>query len=832
MLRRREVLHKKGFTLVEVIVVLVILAILGTMTVPALTGQLRSGQEKKAVTEAQACVAAATDLAAQKYTAARTDYLNNNTKPIAAALNAWAGTVQDDGPEVTGDLILTEGTGQYLLEPTNADTGAAVGNSSIKQAAGVDGTVLNFWCNANGQVVYLLYKSADGITVAYTNRATSGSSSVVIPTANVPTAVPGPTPTKKPDSGTDTPTPVPTKKPATDTPTPVPTVTPTATPTVINGPKLIIHLEDATNGSDVPLGNYFLIPEINGVKDYDHKLSVSADANGNIEVGLLPQNNNNVLDSFSPDYMKQPSLIAYVPFTLEEESAPAGYQALNADNKFNVQLDTTDHTDSNYQWVIDTISLKTLYINSFVNGEYQTTTDGQTTLHIRRYPIASLDIKKVDYNSNRLGGATLRLSTASQNNTPGETIVEVPSSKTSPQDIHIPVKLHDGDNLGTYTGPYIDLTSIYSKSFILTEVQTPSGDYRNAGSQAFTVSRGGVVYTRDDAFDIKVSTDSWSQFYRYSSASKSLKHTIDVINYPSKCKVTINKVDDKLSPVSGAKFNIVDNNGAPVYQTTSTTTLPASFTVELAPGNYTLKETAVPDKKNSKGNYLYAQASDIPFTVGENEFEKTVTMIDHQVLDDSKDAPTVTIPDSNISITFSKAVNWANKITQDNLVNYHREVIYWHGVNYFCLMKIDNVKNPFKDYWADGHLDLDSTYDSNGTPYQYRDTSTVIAPDPIGFYKNFYPQAKPDFCPVIALTGKIWDRKTNVSSITTVNPIKQGDLFVSQTATGTDRVYIYFGTSPLTSAPATDPSEDKNNPENSQWALLDSSKVKVVRTSS
>ena len=56
----------------------------------------------------------------------------------------------------------------------------------------MDGTVLNFWCNTNGQIVYLLYRSADDILVAYANQATSGSSSVVIPTANVPTAVPGP----------------------------------------------------------------------------------------------------------------------------------------------------------------------------------------------------------------------------------------------------------------------------------------------------------------------------------------------------------------------------------------------------------------------------------------------------------------------------------------------------------------------------------------------------------------------------------------------------------------------------------------------------------------
>lgn len=47
--------------------------------------------------------------------------------------------------------------------------------------------MLNFWCNTNGQIVYLLYRSADDILVAYANDANSGDNGIVIPTANVPT---------------------------------------------------------------------------------------------------------------------------------------------------------------------------------------------------------------------------------------------------------------------------------------------------------------------------------------------------------------------------------------------------------------------------------------------------------------------------------------------------------------------------------------------------------------------------------------------------------------------------------------------------------------------
>lgn len=528
LLRRRKYESRRGFTLVELVVVLVILAILASVAVPAFSRQLETGRERKAVTETQACVTAATGLGAQKYTEARTAYIQDSSKKIDTTLAAWAGEVRDDRPTVTGTLAQREGTGEYLLTPQNTPDGTAVGAAEVKAAAGVDGTVLNFWCNANGQVVYLLYRSSDDILVAYANDANSGDNSIVIPTANVPTPIPtsAPVPTVVPSPAT-TPT-------TTMPPTITPESTPTSTPTTINGPKLIIHLEDATTGVDVPLGNYYLVPVINNSKDYSRKLSVSADGNGNIEVGLLPQNNNNVVASFLPDYMTQPSLIEYLPFVLEEESAPAGYQALAEGTNFLVNLEKNGHWDSNLnRWVFDDIRLSVLHINGSFNGEYQTADNGQTTLHVRRYPIPTLDIKTVDSNNIRLSGAKLRLSSALQNGSAGETITEVDSSKVSPQDLRIPVKLHAGDNLGSYTGFYIDLTEIYSKSFILTEIQAPDSSYRNAGTQSFTVSRARTVYTEKDAFDITISADSWSQSYRYRSADKSLKHTIDVVNYPS-----------------------------------------------------------------------------------------------------------------------------------------------------------------------------------------------------------------------------------------------------------------------------------------------------------
>ena len=197
LLRRRKYESRRGFTLVELVVVLVILAILASVAVPAFSRQLETGRERKAVTEAQACVTA-TGLGAQKYTEARTAYIQDSSKKIDTTLAAWAGEVRDERPTVTGTLAQREGTGEYLLTPQNTPDGTAAGAAEVKAAAGVDGTVLNFWCNTNGQIVYLLYRSADDILVAYANDANSGDNGIVIPTANVPTPEPTPTATPEP----------------------------------------------------------------------------------------------------------------------------------------------------------------------------------------------------------------------------------------------------------------------------------------------------------------------------------------------------------------------------------------------------------------------------------------------------------------------------------------------------------------------------------------------------------------------------------------------------------------------------------------------------------
>lgn len=64
---KRTLRSRRGFTLVELVVVLVIAGITASFAVPALTGYIDNAKEKQAVSEAQACVETVTRIAAQKY---------------------------------------------------------------------------------------------------------------------------------------------------------------------------------------------------------------------------------------------------------------------------------------------------------------------------------------------------------------------------------------------------------------------------------------------------------------------------------------------------------------------------------------------------------------------------------------------------------------------------------------------------------------------------------------------------------------------------------------------------------------------------------------------
>lgn len=210
MNRRNE--RQKGFTLIELLVVLIILAVLAAVLVPALTSYVDDAREKKAVSEAQVCVTAATEWAAVQRTALISQAYQSN-KPFADAYKTAADTAKwsttyeklnTAAPTVTGTLALAEGDGQYFLRPESTpdtDTTDATMKATVQTAAGVDGTLQKLQLNTDGKVLYLLYTSAEGIPVAYTATGTAKDPATKVPEATLPKDTTPPEPTEPDHSG-------------------------------------------------------------------------------------------------------------------------------------------------------------------------------------------------------------------------------------------------------------------------------------------------------------------------------------------------------------------------------------------------------------------------------------------------------------------------------------------------------------------------------------------------------------------------------------------------------------------------------------------------------
>lgn len=462
---KRTPRSRGGFTLVELIVVLVILGVLTAFAVPALTGYIDSAKEKQAVSETQACVMTATRQGAQNYALVQNASITGKNDG-ANALTNWAGTLTNEVPTVTGgDVALTEGSGQYLLHVNNPPEGSTA-TTTIAADAGVKGTVQGMTCNASGQVLYLVYTSADGIQVVYTNAGTTASVNI-----GSDEAVVVPTPKKNDSSGGGS------------TGGGISGGGGTTGGTVTaNERQFIIHLQDIETKNSAPFAN-----KKYHIQSGDNSIDVTSNENGDILLDISPK-----------EHPCPNTVIGDTLTTITEAEVPNGYQVIPSSTKIyiNVFNEGDDYHLNSIQ-------------NNGNDNPFAIDMD-KRQLTIMRFPVAKLNLRVTDPDGKALSGATFAIMNGST------TVAEFTSD--SKGECSVPVKLHEGDKIG-----YSAFLTTGDQTYVIKE--TPPAGYKGDFTCSFHLYYKAYPSTPTPHYTTWFRIDAFN-FNQGEGGSYSLKKTV------------------------------------------------------------------------------------------------------------------------------------------------------------------------------------------------------------------------------------------------------------------------------------------------------------------
>ena len=757
---KRTLRSRRGFTLVELVVVLVIAGITASFAVPALTGYIDNAKEKQAVSETQACVETVTRIAAQKYA----EWQKNTTYQLAGGneltssaefqpLVGCTGTTSNTPPAVTGgDVALTEGSGQYLLHVSKYEPGGfpATGSTAdISAAASVTGTIQTLTCSSSGQVVYLVYTSKDGITVVYTNNGRSSTVSTKADAVVVPTPGPdsgggggetggGETGGGGTTGGGETGGGGTTGGGETGS---------TAT---ASEKQFIIHMQDVSTKDSAPFANktYHIV---SGNNSFD----VPSDENGDI-----------LLDISRHDDPRDNTVIGDMKTTITEAKVPDGYQVIPSSTEIYINV----HNNGN-----------DYFLNSMqdgVNNNPFVVDMHNRRLTLMRFPVAKLKLRVTDRDEKPLSGAIFEIMCDSK---PVATLTCNGNGECS-----IPVKLHEGDNIGEP----VYLTAENNQTYVIKETYPPAG-YQGDITCSFNLYY--QPYPSEPTphsqtwFYIDGNNGDhgeWGSYKREKTVDKvGREDSFHVINTKRQlCTVYIRKIDDAGNPVSGANLKLTaDNNSDAIVNTNvmegfvsskqfSTST--AVFEVRQDQ-SYTLEETNAPAG--------YTKADKLTFSVESDCATKEVTMIDHKSSEGKSDIKLD-------KVTFNQANNWAHKLTTDDKISFSGgEIICWKGIAYYNYEKENPLTYNIENNKRDEYSKADSTELNN-------------APDPMKFLNEHLKDEKSDKQAadyIVLLTGKAYHYNENVT-------LKKGDIVIPEDygdgapANGKNKkVYVYIGDTDL-----------------------------------